>query len=130
MTITGAVSNHFPLPLVGEFQDNGRRLKLVSRFVFYDGGERIEIPPNFVTDFNSIPRPLWVWFPPWEFPEAGLVHDFLYRYPSGRSRGRCDSIHGRILELKGCRVTKRSAVRTGLWLGGWRPWNAYRKAER
>lgn len=123
-------SEHFPLPLGGRFQDNGRMLLLTEPFKFVDGDEVVEIPYGFLTDFNSVPRPLWTWFPPWQFPEAGVVHDWLYRYPGERSRQRCDEIHRRILHLKGCRKSKRVAAYLGMRAGGWKPWNEYRAQEK
>jgi hypothetical protein len=116
----------FPLPLVGEFQDAGRHFRLVADFAYIDQKDRIVIPAGFTTDFNSIPRPLWVWFPPWQYPEAGVVHDFLYRYPGPRSRKECDEIHRTILHKLGCRKSKRVAAYLGLRAGGWHPWGAYR----
>ena len=40
------------------------------------------IPPGFVFDFYSVPRPLWSIYPPragWG-DEAALIHDFLCRF--------------------------------------------------
>jgi Protein of unknown function (DUF1353) len=39
----------------------------------------IVITKGFVTDFASVPRPLWWVFPQWEiYGHAALLHDFLY----------------------------------------------------
>jgi hypothetical protein len=125
-----SLSKHFPLGgISGEFElaGNGRVLTLTEPFAFVDGDERIDVPAFFSTDFNSVPRPLWVWFPPWECPEAAIVHDWLYRYPEGRSRGDVDRIHRRIMEIKGERKSKRNAVYLGIRSGGWMTWNRYRK---
>lgn len=121
--------SHFPLPLRGEFRDRGRRVCLTEPFAFVFDGHRIDIPAGFVTDFNSTPRMVWWWFPPQEYPEAGLVHDWLYQHPGEFSRQQCDDVHRHILKLEGMRESKRNAAYAGLRLGGWRPWNRYRKAE-
>lgn len=120
---------YFPLPLRGEFQDFGERLTLTEPFVFVDDTERIEVPAGFCTDFNSVPRPLWVWFPPWQFPEAAVIHDYLYRNPGGRNRDQCDVIHRRILHVSRCRKSKRLVAYLGLRSGGWVAWNRYRALE-
>lgn len=140
------VSSIFPLPLNGEFSDDGRRLTLDTSFVYDDKekGILVVVPAGFQTDFNSVPRPLWGYFPPWQYPEAGVVHDWLYKYPDryslpklkappfsppALSRQQVDDIHRRILDLKGCRWTKRQVAYAALRVGGWKPWNRYREGS-
>lgn len=121
----------FPLPINGQFSDDGERFILDMPFVYNDDEKDylIEVPAGFETDFNSVPRAFWGYFPPWQFLDAGVVHDFLYRYPGNLSREECDDIHRRILHLKGCRWTKRQLAYLALRSGGWKPWNKYRKME-
>jgi hypothetical protein len=39
----------------------------------------VEVPPGFVTDFASIPRPLWSLLPTWgQYGPPAVVHDYLY----------------------------------------------------
>ena len=109
-------------PLIGEFQDNGRRLKLTSPLSYSDGEFTVTVPEGFVTDFNSVPRGLWNFFPPWQYPEAAVVHDFLYVTPLNKSRSFADATHRKILEHLGCSRWKRwaawAAIRTfgrGYW---------------
>lgn len=115
----------FPLgPLAGEFYDNGRKLVLLRPFAFADGEVYIEVPAQATSDFNSTPRLLWRVFPPWHYPEAGVVHDYLYR--NGLlTRAEADAIHRRILELTGAswflRHMAYRALRIfggGAWQGG------------
>lgn len=122
---------HFPLPLRFEMLDlsHGRRCELLEPFVFVDGITTIAVDKGFTTDFNSVPRFLWRWFPPWDYPAAGVVHDFLYRYPRGLTRQQCDEKHRRILEVFGARPSFRGAVYLGLRAGGWVPWDNYRLSE-
>lgn len=41
--------------------------------------EEYVVPKGFVTDFASIPRPLWWLFPKWaRYGNAAVVHDFNY----------------------------------------------------
>jgi hypothetical protein len=123
---------NFPLGGINgvfDLKANGRKLTLSSAFAYRDGDVVVTVPSGFTTDFNSVPRPLWFWFPPWECPEAALVHDWLYRRPNGRSRETVDAIHRRIMELKGERKSKRVAAWLGIRAGGWKPWNEYRRHD-
>ena len=130
MTIDSAATAHFPLPLRGEFLDHGRRLRLFEPFVFVDGERRIEVPALFETDFHSVPRVLWWWMPPWEFPFAAVIHDWLYQHPGDLPRQECDVIHRRILELEEMRESKRNAAYVGVRIGGRGAWNRYRHLEQ
>lgn len=121
---------HFPLPLRMELKENGRRALLLAPFVFRDWkdalnpGFEIEVPAGFQTDFNSVPRGLWNFFPPWEYPEAGVVHDYLYVTPGSITRREADAVHRRILELKGCSRWKRWAAWLGIRTFGRGYWNS------
>ena len=113
-------SQHFPNPLRGEFLKNGEEFILLDEFIYENGDTRIEVPKHFVSDFNSVPRGLWNIFPPWQYPEAGVVHDFLYRtHPEGFTRKQADQIHQDILKILGCPWIKRKAsYRMLRWFGG------------
>jgi Protein of unknown function (DUF1353) len=53
---------------------------MVYRFVDTDESEVVTVPPNFVTDFASVPRPFWFVISPWgRHGRAAIVHDFLYQ---------------------------------------------------
>lgn len=42
--------------------------------------EVVNVPPGFVTDFASVPRPLWFYVAPWgRHGRAAILHDFLYQ---------------------------------------------------
>lgn len=123
--------DHFPLGYVsGTFEHAGRRLILTRPFLYVDdGGVSIEAPAGFETDFNSVPRGLWNFFPPWEYPAAGVIHDWLYRHPGLRSRADCDAVHRRLMEIEGASAFLRRCAWLGLRAGGWKPWNQYRSDE-
>ncbi len=56
------------------------------------GGDRIEVPIGFKTDFASVPRPLWMCFPQWgRYGNAAVIHDYLY-WSQTRSRRENDDI--------------------------------------
>lgn len=133
-------STNFPLPLRGDLTNKGRRITLFAPFIYSDPEKEIlvEVPAGFISDFNSVPFGLWNLLPPWEYPEAGVVHDWLYKHPKGFYRGpkrdevcltrsEVDDIHRRILHLEGASWPKRQAMWAGIRVGGWRPWNRYRK---
>jgi hypothetical protein len=110
--------------------------KTTSWFRFYSKllNRTIEIPPDFVTDFHSVPRGLWNILPPHENPESGVVHDWLYQ-TNNCTRSQADDAHREVLEAidktypgKAPRW-KRVLMRTGLRLGGWKAWRKYRKLQ-
>lgn len=130
--MTPIITSNFPLGGIdGEFDPtvkDGRRFILSEDFRVVIAEERIDVtvPAGFITDFNSVPRLLWVWFAPWECPEAGVVHDFLYQYPGELSRGDVDTIHRKIMRLQHIRASKARTVWLGIRAGGWKPWGEYR----
>lgn len=121
--------DYFPLPIHVEPLENGKRWRLLSPFEFVEGDDVIHVPANFVTDMNSTPRIVWWWFPKTEFAQAGIVHDWLYRYPHGRTRQQCDEIHERILLLSGCRPSKAKAAYYGIRVGAGGTWDRYRAED-
>lgn len=134
-------SHIFPAAIQGKFSDDGRKFTLEQDFLYRDEEKDVfvTVPEGFETDFNSVPGPFWAYFAPWEYLEAGLVHDWLYRHPEGfesdslrppLSRQQVDAIHRRILHLKGCRWSKRQAVYLALRAGGWKPWGRYRELDK
>jgi hypothetical protein len=123
------INEYFPRPLHLEPMENGHRWLLVAPFEFVDGVDFVHVPAGFVSDLNSVPRVVWWWFPKTESPAAGLVHDFLYRYPGKRTREQVDKMHLRILELLGVRKSKRMAAYYGIRIGSGGAWTRYRADE-
>ena len=115
---------HFPHALVGEFiSHSGREFMLTRAFIYLDSEITITVPDGFVTDFSSVPRGLWNVFPPWEYPEAGVIHDFLYRFPRvGATRSEADRVYRRILDICGCHFVKRQAMWLALRTFGGHAW--------
>src|SRR6187431_2002287 len=111
MTISNPVHPYFPLPLRGEIFNKGRRVRLLEPFIYQDEEKEIiiTIPEGFESDYNSVPVGLWNLFPPWEYPEAAIIHDWLYKHPQGfykpaskdkveLNRREVDDIHRRVLD--------------------------------
>jgi hypothetical protein len=85
-------------------------------------GDTINVPEGFMTDFASIPRPLWVILPKWgKYGNAAVIHDYCY-WEQSRSRLNSDQIFREamgVLEVASCtRFVMYLAVR----LFGWGAW--------
>lgn len=80
------------------------------------------VPQGFVTDFASVPRPIWWLFPPWaKYGNAAVVHDYYY-WVQSISRGKADAV---ILEgmkdMGVCWIT-RKLIYCALRRFGWIAW--------
>lgn len=134
---------NFPIPIDGQFcPTNPRKFTLNAEFVYNDPEKDIYVvvPAGFVTDGNSVPKAFWSYFAPWEVPEAGVIHDWLYKHPTGYtylsgapalslSRAEVDDIHRRILHLKGVRWSKRQLLWSILRAAGSAAWNRHRNDD-
>jgi hypothetical protein len=129
-----AFPSHYPLgPLAVEFYDNGRKMVTTRRFRFLDPDYEVDvlIEEFFTTDLNSSPRLFWWFFSKHDYPEAGAVHDHLFRTPPvGWTRETCDWVHYRILELGGMPGWKREIVFQLLSKGSKGAWDRYRAMDR
>ena len=121
----------FADPLAVEILDAERDGRVTARllqgFGFRPaGGEAIDVPAGFVTDFASVPWGFWNFEPPLgDSAKAAVVHDFLYETKGlgGRySRAQADGIFRQALGALGVPLWKRTllwaAVRVG-GAGGW-----------
>lgn len=109
----------FTKPLIVSPQADGKTWRLVEAFFFdigFEGsGETINVPADFITDFASVPRPLWWIIPQWgSYGNAAVVHDFLYQTHI-RSRKCADEIFLEAMKVCGtswlCRHIMFLAVR-------------------
>jgi hypothetical protein len=107
---------------------DGRTWYLREPFVYdigaKDSGNQVQVPAQFLTDFASVPRPLWWLFPPWgRYGNAAVVHDYLY-WEQSRRRAEADVIFLEAMGVLGVsastRYTLYLAVRAGGWWGWWR----------
>ena len=70
-----------PSPAVRAFGDNKFWIVVEDMpYVIGSTTERIVVPKGFVTDFASIPQPLWALglSPHGQYSRAAIVHDYLY----------------------------------------------------
>jgi hypothetical protein len=114
---------------VSPFAD-GKYWYLLEDFIWEpEAGEPITVLKGFVTDFASIPRPLWAILPTWaQYGPAAVVHDFLY-WEQSLSRLRADEI---MLEaMKDLKVSPlaRGAIFKVLRLAGGYTWRENRKKK-
>lgn len=68
----------------------------------------ITVPADFVCNLNSLPRVLWWASTPTDFPEAGVVHDYLYR-THATSRATADKTYYELLRALGMGTLRASA---------------------
>ena len=88
------------------------------------------IPVGFITDFASVPRPLWWFISPTDKTviRASLLHDYLYRTGS-RTRKDADYLfHLKLLE-DGTPRWKAKLMYLAVRIFGKRAWNRYRREE-
>jgi len=93
-----------------------------------DSGDRITVPRGFITDFASIPRPLWSVYPPygaWSGP--AIVHDYLY-VKQPRTRKESDDIFLEAMKVVGVPWLRRTLMYSAVRLGGGIPWRKRSKA--
>jgi Protein of unknown function (DUF1353) len=126
---------------LAQFEDgeDGITATIINKPVVYTtkDGWRIEVPVGFVTDFASIPRPLWAVIPPrGKYNRPAIIHDYLYHYaPVDPLNGiRCTQARADYILREACencddRFTQRWAIFLGLKAGGFVTWNKYRKKD-
>ena len=73
--------SRFTTPAILEMLDD-YRWRLVEPFEFWitdEPGDIISVPAGYITDLASVPRVLWVLFPPHgRYAKAAIIHDWLY----------------------------------------------------
>jgi hypothetical protein len=124
------MESEFASPLLVQV-DMGLPVKLCAPLIYRSAklSRSITVPEGFVTDFASVPRVLWNILPPLaSYTRAAVVHDFLYVH-NGMSRGDADAVLLEAMEITGVSRPTRMSIYLGVRLGGWKPWNQYRRNE-
>ena len=101
----------------------------VDRPVSYhaDNGDVVHVETGFVTDLASIPRALWIFWPPEGlYTEPAVVHDQMYRQQAF-TRLRCDQIFMEAMTDWGVGRFTRWIIFAGVRAGGWAAWNQHKK---
>jgi hypothetical protein len=117
----------------------GRSLWALERPLTYRvrPGETITVPAGFVTDLASVPRPLWVLYPPdGPWAQAAIVHDYEYKTlgsgvwnghrgnsrPAPYTRAEADSILRQAMADLGIPEADRDIIFAGVRAGGAPGW--------
>jgi hypothetical protein len=93
----------------------------------YDVGEEgsgntIDVPIGFMTDFASIPRPLWVILPKWgKYGNAAVIHDYCY-WEQKRSRPESDRIFREAMGILNVSSCTSFVMYWAVRLFGWGAW--------
>lgn len=91
--------------------------------------KRVEVPPGFVTDFASVPRPFWSFLPPdGEYAYAAVVHDYLY-WMQDRPRDESDEILKFAMEDLKVGSTTTETIYVAVRVGGGGAWNSNKQAK-
>jgi len=115
-----------PSPAVRAFGDNQFWITVEDMpYVIGSTSERIVVPRGFVTDFASIPQPLWSLglSPHGQYSRAAVIHDYLY-WSQGCTRDQANRLL--LVAMKESKVGTfdEFLVYRGVNIGGEGPWNA------
>jgi len=115
-----------PSPAVRAFGDNKFWITIEDMvYVIGSTNVRIVVPKGFVTDFASIPQPLWsLGLSPYgQYSRAAVIHDYLY-WSQGCTRAQSDRLL--VIAMKESSVSHfdEFLVYRGVDKGGAGPWDA------
>jgi hypothetical protein len=95
----------------------GRNWRVALDFtVLTTGLQTITVPAGFLCDLNSMPRCLWWASTPTDYPEAGVVHDYLYDQQVPRAAA--DAVYLELLRALGMGSIRANARYYALRLFG------------
>lgn len=101
------------------------RWELLEDLVYRGRAHLIVARAGFVTDFNSVPRPLWPLFPPTsaDSTKAAVLHDMLYSTLL-LSRRDADGVYRRAMKELGAPPWRRWVMWGAVRAFGWRRYGA------
>lgn len=80
---------------------------------------RVAVLKDTLTDFASIPRPLWNLLPPTgSYGKAAVVHDTLYRTHGLATRAEADRVLLEAMKVSGVGFFTRWTIYVGVRVGG------------
>jgi hypothetical protein len=129
--------SQFTAPLLVTPLSDGKSWVIVTGDFTYDVGhegseDSVRVPRGMVTDFASVPRPVWWFAAPWgTHGHAAVIHDAGY-YLQDRSRRDNDRIFLEAMEVLGVGKLKRTLLYLAVRWFGSRAWstNASRNRKR
>jgi hypothetical protein len=129
MLATAYAQLPIPPPVVKPFADS-RDWMLVESVDYSIGnsGVVISVPKGFVTDFASIPQPLWSFglSPYGRFSKAAIVHDYLY-WTQNCTRQQADNLLLIAMKESGVSRSQQDEIYLGVRAGGEAAWESNRK---
>jgi Protein of unknown function (DUF1353) len=118
-----------PPPTLKPFADSHDWM-LVEDLTYHIGDSQfsITVPRGFVTDFASIPQPLWSFglSPYGRYSKAAIIHDYLY-WTQDCTREQADRILLVAMKESGVGKAHQVEIYQGVHLGGKSSWEANRK---
>jgi len=92
-------------------------------------GDSIDVPIGFMTDFASIPRPLWIILPRWgKYGNAAVIHDYCY-WEQSRSRLESDRIFRQAMGVLNVPKWKICVMYCAVRLGAGLAWSGSRRQK-
>ena len=111
--------------------DDGEYWVLGSELVFTirETGQRIVVPRGFVTDFASVPRIFWTFFPKHgEYTRAAIVHDYLY-WQQQCTREQADELFDIVMEDSEVDTASRYTIYAAVRVWGDDAWEGNAEAK-
>lgn len=107
---------------------DGRTWVLLEPFSYDVGregsGDTVQVPVKFMTDFASVPRPLWVVFPQWgKYGNAAVIHDWGY-WSKERTKAETDRIFLEGMTVLGVGAITRTVMYLAVHLFGGFAWRS------
>jgi hypothetical protein len=94
------------------------RWRLKYDLVWLDAVSEHTVPAGFVTDFATVPRPLWCILPPFgKYTKAAVLHDYLYSICAGRRKA--DETFMRAMKVDGAHWWQRWSIYLAVRAFGW-----------
>jgi hypothetical protein len=113
-------------PVTKEFAD-GRDWMIFETIEYSIGnsGVIIIVPKGFVTDYASIPKPLWSFglSPHGKYGKAAIVHDYLY-WKQDCTRMQSDNLLLIAMKESGVSPSQQSEIHLGVRAGGGVAWES------
>ena len=118
-----------PPPVVKPFADSRDWMLVESvNYSIGNSGVIISVPKGFVTDFASIPQPLWSFglSPYGRFSKAAIVHDYLY-WTQDCTREQADNLLLIAMKESGVSKSQQNEIYLGVRAGGETAWESNKK---
>ena len=90
----------------------------------------VDVPIGFMTDFASVPRPLWAVLPRWgKYGNAAVIHDYCY-WEQKRSRKESDGIFREAMQVLKVPMWKTLLMYYAVRLGGGLAWSGNKRLRK